>query len=181
MSVLRIPEPARLIVSVLTPEKEVADSASTLLVRELGPIEEEIGPLAFDFTSYYDAEMGSGIRRWIWVFADLTDRSRLAGIKRLTNEIESAYSREGKRRFNLDPGLLTLENLVLATGKNQAHRIYLGEGVFGDLTLIFRKGVYQPLPWTYPDYASRELTAVLEGVRQRYKCKLNPGGEQPTP
>ncbi len=181
MSFPRIPDPARLIVSVLTPEKEIADSAATLLVRELGPIEEEIGPLAFDFTSYYDAEMGTGIRRWIWVFADLADRSRLAGIKRLTNEIESAYSRDGKRRFNLDPGLLTLENLVLATGKNQAHRIYLGEGVFADLTLIFRRGAYQALPWTYPDYASRDLIAVLEGVRRRYKCKLTRREGQTTP
>ncbi len=172
MSILRIPEPARLIVSLLTPDKGIADSAKTVLIPELGPVEEEIGPLAFDFTSYYDQEMGTGIRRWIWVFADLVDRCQLVRIKCLTDKIESAYSRDGKRRFNLDPGLLTLENLVLATGKNQAHRIYLGEGVFGDLTLVFRKGTYQPLPWTYPDYASRELITVLNGVRQRYKCKL---------
>lgn len=181
VSIPRIPEPARLIVSVLTPDRKFADSAATLLEQKLGPIEEEIGPLAFDFTSYYDAEMGMGIKRWIWVFADLTDRSQLVRIKRLTDEVESAYSREGKRRFNLDPGLLTLENFVLATGKNQAHRIYLGEGVFGDLTLIYRKGAYQPLPWTYPDYASRELIDVLEGVRQRYKCKLTLCGKQATP
>ena len=90
--------------------------------------------------------------------------------------IRQCLDRGDPRPFNA-----LLENLVLATGKSQAHRIYLGEGVFGDLTLIFRKGTYQPLPWTYPDYASRELIAVLEEVRQRYKCKLTLRGGQPTP
>jgi hypothetical protein len=167
-------------VSVLTPDKAVADSAATQMIAELGFLDEELGPLAFDFTAYYDQEMGPGIKRWMWVLADLVDRSQLVRIKHLTNRLESAYSREGKRRVNLDSGLLTLENVVLATGKNQAHRIYLGEGVFGDLTLVFRKGTYHPLPWTYPDYASPELITILNGVRQRYKWKLTRQHREPT-
>jgi len=172
VSVPRIPDLGRLVVSVLTPAKEAADSALPRLCNELGAVEEEIGPLPFGYTSYYEAEMGPGIRRWMWVFAELVDRGRLARIKLLTNGIESAYSRDGKRRFNLDPGLLNLENFVLATGKNRAHRIYLGDGIFGDLTLLFSQGSYRPLPWTYPDYADPELIKILNGVRERYRCML---------
>ena len=79
---------------------------------------------------------------------------------------------EGKRRFNLDPGLLTLGNFVLATGKNNAHRIYLAEGIFADLTLIFRSRSYRPLEWTYPDYADAELIGILNRLREMYKCRL---------
>jgi len=172
LSLPSIPEPARVIVSVLAADRQALSAAKSLLVRELGPLDEEIGPLAFNYTSYYNGEMGQGIMRWLWCFADLVDREALVGIKGLTNTVEQAYTVEGKRRFNLDPGLMTLGNFVLATGKNNAHRIYLGKGIFADLTLVFRAGTYRPLEWTYPDYADRELIAILNRLRESYKCRL---------
>jgi hypothetical protein len=172
VSIPRIPDPARLILSILTPDRGIVDSAQPLIVGDLGPLEEEIGPIDFEFTSYYDNEMGSGIRRWIWVFANMVDGAELARIKCLTNRIEQSYTVNGKRKFNLDPGLMTLGNFILATGKNNSHRIYLEEGIFADLTLIFRGGTYRPLEWTYPDYADDRLIGVLNRVRQDYKCKL---------
>ncbi len=172
MSIPKTPEPARVVVSVLASDDRALDSAKSPLMGQLGPIDEEVGPISFNFTSYYDAELGPGIRRWLWSFRDLADRSALADIKCLTNGIEQTYTVEGKRRFNLDPGLLTLGNFVLATGKNNAHRIYLKDGIFADLTLIYRSGTYRPLEWTYPDYAEEELIAILNSLRERYKCML---------
>lgn len=167
-----IPEPARLILSVLTPHEDLLEVVSQTLTARLGPLDEAIGPLAFDFTRYYDSEMGPGIRRWVWSFERLIDRSELVRIKLLTNRIEQSYTDGGKRRINLDPGLMTLGNFVLATGKDNAHRIYLGEGIFGDLTLVFRSGTYEALAWTYPDYAGPELIGVLNNLRESYKCIL---------
>jgi Domain of unknown function (DUF4416) len=159
-------------VSVLTSDRQMLGMAKPLLVRELGPVDEEIGPLEFSYTSYYDSEMGPGILRWLWSFAELVDREALVGIKCLTNMLEQAYTVEGRRKFNLDPGLMTLGNFVLATGKNNAHRIYVGKGIFADLTLVFRAGTYHPLEWTYPDYADRELIEILNRLRESYKCRL---------
>jgi hypothetical protein len=172
VSIPQVPEPAKVIVSILSAEPNLPEIADRLLTQRLGPLEECVGPLAFDFTSYYDAELGSGIRRWIRVFEYLVDRAELADIKCLTNEIERAYTMDGRRRFNLDPGLMTLGNFVLATGKNNAHRIYLKNGIFADLTLIFRFGSYRPLEWTYPDYADAQLIEILNRIRQGYKCTL---------
>jgi hypothetical protein len=140
--------------------------------NRMGPIEEQIGPLPFDFTAYYDEELGPDIKRWLWSFADLVEGSSLRAIKLLTNELEQSFAESGRRRFNLDPGLMTLGNFVLATGKNNAHRIYLGEGIFADLTLVYRSGTYRPLEWTYPDYADRQLIGILNELRETYKCKL---------
>lgn len=172
MSVPRVPDPAMLVISVLASGEEAQVGARREASQELGPISEKIGPLTFGFTSYYDAELGSGLCRWLWVFADLVDRGALGRIKILTNRCEQSYMREGKRTVNLDPGLVTLGNFVLATGKDNAHRIYLGEGIFADLTLIFRAGSYRPLEWTYPDYADAELIGILNGLREKYKCRL---------
>ena len=54
------------------------------------------------------------------------------------------------------------ERLVLATGKNFPHRIYLDHGIYGDLTLIYGQGGLRTLPWTFPDYARGALPALLE-------------------
>jgi len=167
-----IPSRARLILSVLTARESLLKPITETLAADLGPIEEAIGPLDFSFTRYYDAEMGAGIRRWIWSFERLVDRGDLVSIKCLTNQIERSYTDDGKRRINLDPGLTSLGNFVLATGKDNAHRIYLGEGIFADLTLIFRAGTFQALEWTYPDYASPELIRILNTLRESYKCRL---------
>lgn len=173
MSIPQIPDPAMLVISVLASKERLLEEISRVASELFGRIEENIGPLAFTFTSYYDSEMGSGIRRWLWAFSSLVDRGELAVIKGLTNGIEQAYTHDGKRMVNLDPGLITLGNFVLATGKNNAHRIYLSHGIFADLTLIFRKGSYQPLEWTYPDYADGTLIGLLNGLREKYKCKLS--------
>ena len=72
------------------------------------------------------------------------------------------------RQVNIDPGFLLMERLVLATGKNFAHRIYIGKCIYADLTLIYQKNGYQPLPWTYPDYAHESIRNFLILVRNKY-------------
>ena len=85
---------------------------------------------------------------------------------------KQAFSLGERRLANLDPGYVARERLVLATGKNFTHRIYLDQGIYGDLTLIFGRGNWQPLPWSFPDYAQGELPALLDLVRQKYLWQL---------
>lgn len=117
---------------------------------------------------YYAQEMGSEecLERFFLVSENLFDRSQLSPAKFWAIAQEEKYEQEGKRRLNLDIGMITLENVQLATGKNFTHRVYLGEGLYADLTLIFQQNTYQTLPWTYPDYAHPE---VIEGLNQRRK------------
>ena len=41
---------------------------------------------------------------------------------------------------------------MLASTKDHAHRIYLGDGIYAEVTLAYRQRQWQPLEWTYPDY-----------------------------
>ncbi|MDY7035886.1 MAG: DUF4416 family protein, partial [Thermodesulfobacteriota bacterium] len=96
----------------------------------------------------------------------------IAGIKLKTNELENSYLEDEKRRINIDPGYISLERMVLATGKNYTHRIYLARGIYADLSLIFHRGSFRPLKWTYMDYADPEIIAYFNDVRKRYKRQV---------
>jgi hypothetical protein len=168
MSQPQSPSPAKLVVSMLMNSRSLGPRVAHDLERVFGPID-MVGPwMDFDYTEYYTSEMGRPIYRRMLVFRDLIAQSDLARIKLRTNEIELQYARDGKRSVNIDPGYLLYERFVLATGKNYSHRIYIGHGIYADLTLIYQKGAYRTLPWTYPDYADAAMGAFLMQVRQKF-------------
>lgn len=179
------PTPAKLVASIIF----TADSSGKLrstpeLQKVLQDLEEIFGPLdqrseigQFTQTEYYNKEMGEGLLRQFVSFKGLVEREGLADIKRATNEIEEKYCRaNGCRQVNIDPGLLSVENFVLATGKNFTHRIYLRDGIFAEVTLLYRDGRFQILPWTYWDYTSEEVIGMLKDLRQGLLEKLKAGG-----
>ena len=97
----------------------------------------------------------------------------LIEIKIKTNEIENSNLNEAKgRRINIDPGALSEQRLILATGKDAPHRVYLGRGIYADLTLIYEKGDFKPQSWTYPDYASQEYRSIFSEIRANYLLNL---------
>jgi hypothetical protein len=177
MSRRRVPSPARLLVSVIYGEEGRFGEVFPRLVDLFGAAAETSGVFPFDRTDYYEKEMGAPLHRKFVVMERLVPRDALAAAKVRTEELEAEFSVDGKRTVNLDPGLLTEENFLLATGKNYSHRVYLRDGVFADLTLEYRKGEYRPLPWTYPDLASPAILAYLGEVREglREARKLDPG------
>jgi hypothetical protein len=174
MSKLQQPWPAQLILSILSSSwEEFWPGLLQELESELGQTDYISEPLAFTETDYYDQELGVPIIRRILAFEPLLPRQGLVDCKLFCHSLEQNWLRpDGRRLFNLDPGYLNLEQLVLATGKNFTHRIYLDQGVFADLTLVYSKGGWHSLPWTYPDYAGKLLQDILSHLRQRYKQKL---------
>ena len=93
-------------------------------------------------------------------------------IKSKTNDIEASLAKNGMRTVNIDPGYISLENTILATTKGYAHRIYIGKGIYGDLTLIYNAGTYRSLEWTYPDYGEDDIISLFNGWRGVLKKKL---------
>lgn len=167
MSVRSEPRPARLVVSVIYRDERRFAEAVPRVESVAGPVRAAGGPLPFDRTDYYGREMGAPLFRRFLAAERAVPRGSLAPIKVAMESIEAEMSEGGRRTVNLDPGLLTPENFILATGKNFSHRVYLGEGVFGDLTLVYRSGEFRPLPWTYPDYASEGVRSLLADLRRK--------------
>jgi hypothetical protein len=172
MSNPREPEPVKLISSLFSPiEKLVYD-----VIRELegifGPTDWISPRLLFDRTKYYAREMGWPLQRRFISFQELARPEAIVETKLTTNDVESKHLEDGKRRVNIDPGYISLERLVLATGKNYIHRIYLSKGIYADLTLIFRKGTFKPLDWTYRDYADPVIIGYFNDLREIYFRQL---------
>jgi hypothetical protein len=144
------------------------------LAERFGPVDYETPLLPFAHTAYYDAELGAPLARRILGFERLIPLDGLVAVKLATNADERAHARpDGSRRVNLDPGLITLERLVLASGKNFTHRIYLGCGIWADLTLIYNKKTgWVALPWTFPDYATEDMKRRLTELRALYKTTV---------
>jgi hypothetical protein len=168
MSIPQPPQPAKLVIGLFTKAKERADDVCNQLKKFYGPIDLISPWFDFSFTDYYHAEMGAPLFRRVFSFERLIAQEQLAEIKCQTNSLEATLSQQGRRIINIDPGYLLYERFVLATGKNYTHRIYIGRGIYADLTLIYQKGAYQPLPWTYPDYASSQIGGFLLNVRRKY-------------
>ncbi|MBW1713466.1 MAG: DUF4416 family protein [Deltaproteobacteria bacterium] len=170
------PNPVKLIVGLLAPTAELAQWAVSHLEWVLGPVDLISEAVPFDWTDYYRPELGPGLtRRWI-SFLELVNPGRLAEFKLVAVDLEQKLARpDGRRRVNLDPGLLSLEGLVLASTKKAGHRIYLGQGVWAELTLIFEEGRFKAFKWTYPDYAAGLFMDFAQALRKRYKMQLKEG------
>ncbi|NPV09735.1 MAG: DUF4416 family protein [Anaerolineae bacterium] len=161
------PPPARLVVGMLSADEALMGTVAKELAELFGPIDYRSPLIPFTQTTYYDHELGTPIFRRFLSFSDPFPPDGLATAKLLTNSVEQRYRLRGNRRVNLDPSYLTLAKLVLATTKDHAHRIYLGQGIYAEVTLHYRGGTFEPWPWTYPDYRTPEYLAVFHELRAR--------------
>jgi len=170
------PRPASLIAAIMAPGPEMIGEAERRLSLSFGEIESRSETFPFDFSDYYEEEMGQGLVKEFVSFADLIETERLAGIKLLTNDIESELGEivDGKlyRRVNIDPGYVTLGNLVLASTKYASHRIHIGRGIYAEVTLRFYRGSFRELEWTYRDYVTELAINFFNDVRRRLLKKL---------
>ena len=172
----RQPQPVKLIASLLTGDLALLTQVREALSQAFGPIDFESELLPFDHTEYYASEFGPDLQRQIVSFERLVDPGELPSIKRQTNDLEWSLSRDERRRVNIDPGYVSLGKMVLASTKDHAHRLYLGEGIYGEGTLVYQRGRFRAWPWTYPDYAGDDYCSMFEQIRERYKAQLRAPG-----
>jgi hypothetical protein len=172
MSTPKEADDVKLVASLFSPKEEILEEVTLRLEAAHGPSDWVSPPLFFDRTRYYEREIGWPLHRRFLSFKRLIRPETIVDIKLQTNELEKRYLQEGRRRVNIDPGYIALERLVLATGKNYTHRIYLSKGVYADLTLVFHRGSFQTLVWTYRDYADPVVIGYFNEIRERYKSQL---------
>ena len=166
---LKKTEPVALVCATLARDQAILAETRDRLGARIHPLRRQ-GPIySFDYTSYYEREMGPALIKQILWFEPLVDPAALPWIKHQTMELERemAEIREGRtcRRTNIDPGLVTIESLVLASTKYSGHRICIAAGLYAETTLLFRKGRYRPFEWTYPDYRTETLQTFLQEIR----------------
>ncbi|MHC4571909.1 MAG: DUF4416 family protein [Planctomycetota bacterium] len=168
---LKEPRPVKLIIGILAANQDCLQAAIEALTSEFGKTDFVSDVWPFTQTDYYKEETGENILRQFISIEKLIDPGKLAKVKHQTNKLEQKlagkFNLDLPRPVNLDPGVIEPSKLILATTKNYAHRIYIGEKMYAEVTLIFDKGSWRPLPYTYPDYKQQCYHDFFEKVRKR--------------
>jgi len=168
---LKAPKPVKLIIGILAADRQCLHAAIEALIDKFGNADfvSEVWP--FEKTDYYKDQTGEYILRQFVSIERLIDPGKLAKIKHRTNKLERKLaSKLGvplPRPVNLDPGIIEPSKLILATTKNYSHRIYIGKKMYAEVTLVFDKGHWRALDYTYPDYRQQCYFDFFAKVRTR--------------
>ncbi len=170
------PEPVLPIAALLACDVEALRRAQALLEARIGAVWSRSPSYRWSYSDYYEREMGRVLFRQFLGFDALVSPESLVSLKWEAREIERALARvsddEVRRRVNVDPGYVDAGKVALASGKSAPHRLYLGEGVFGEVTLLFESGSFRALRTTYRDYAEPRALSFFKQLRGRYLEKL---------
>lgn len=171
MAQVTTPNDVRLICGMISADVSLMERASDEMARLFSPIDHVSDLMDFSNTHYYDRQMGSPLYRQFVSFSRPVKPDAVVGAKVATNELEARFAAElagpGRpvRPINLDPGYIDRSKLVLASMKNFSHRIYLSDGVYAEVTLMYHRTGWQAFPWTFPDYGAPQYHPFLTEVR----------------
>ncbi len=172
------PQPVMPVVAAFSRHSAALDWARDWCVSQFGTIVLESPRFEHQETSYYDQQMGAGLRKTFFACKDLAEPAQLSTWKLVSNQAEMQLADQNvypePRPLNLDPGYLTASKFVLATTKDHAHRIYLQDGIYAEITLKYFKGQWTPWDWTYPDYRRADYQQYFSECRTIYRQLLNP-------
>ena len=171
MGKIKKPLPVKLIMGMISPNVEVFDQVTQILVGKFGPVDLKSNVFNFDKTDYYEEEIGRNLKRQFISFCELIKARQIVEIKLFTNTVEEKFSLsrdEPSRLINLDPGYLDCTKLVLASTKDSPNRIYLRDMIYAEIILYFSQGTFKFRPWTFPDYKSREYIETFNQIRKLY-------------
>jgi len=158
-------EPVAFLVAAMAPGVAAVNEAIDTLAVEFGDVRRRGPVYDFDMTNYYEAEMGPALTKALAWLGPPIAPAELAARKQATMDFELVRARHGRRTINVDPGLLSINSLVLATTKASGHRICIASGLWAEVTLLFQQGAYRAQPWTYLDYQREDEARFLLEVR----------------
>jgi hypothetical protein len=146
--------------------------------RRFGRVQAETIDIPHANSCDYAEEMGTDLQRRFFSFERLVPRECLIEIKSCCHKLEAQLGDQVHdftfRTVNLDPGILTPCNLVISSHKDGGHKVYLGEGVFSEVSLIWSRSQFCRLPWTDLDFCHDDAIDFFLRVR----ASLDPIEEQ---
>ena len=166
------PPGVRRIAGLLAAAPALLDEARQAVSEAIGFVTAASAAERWTASGYYEPEMGVEIWRQYLVVDGLMPPDALAPLKLATNELELRWCSTGRRPVNIDPGYLDLNRLVLASTKDAGHRIYIGRGIYAEVTLRYVDGAFVPLPHTYADYALPSTREFFKRARAGYRSEL---------
>ena len=162
------------IAGILYPDDVRLDWTLAELTRLWGAPDLVSGPTPFNLTDYY-RDIAPSLTRRFACFPGLVGAGGLADWKRQSCEVEARSC--SPRAVNIDPGYVDGARLVLASTKDHAHRIWLRDGIYAEVTLRYRFGRWESFDYTFPDFRSGVYDDFLSAARRLWLeetgCRLS--------
>jgi hypothetical protein len=163
---------AKPIVAVLTSDTSLLDDVIRVLEKHFGECDFRGAWHEFDHSSYYEAEMGSGLKRCMLAFERLVPASDAAAFKGWTSAIEERFGDgRGNRRVNLDAGYVDNLKVALISGKHGGHKVAIADGIWVDVLLSYNKG-WTAFPWAFPDFRDGTYFDDFSAIRKAFKAAV---------
>lgn len=160
----RQPAPALLVAGIWGRSTEQLEAAVARFEAQFGALELVERPRL----PASGVRQAGGEMRLVAVRRPLEDPADLPGAFRCCGRLAVALGRPRQPApVCFEPGLLSRRNLVLATAEPLAHAVYLGEGVYGELTLVRGEAGLSPLPWTRAPFGLPAITDLLQALSAR--------------
>lgn len=170
------PSPTLQLVAIFSRHEAALEWARDKLAAEWGNPALQSARFDHSETSYYEGEMGQGLRKQFLIIDRWYDPADLPKSKHQSNAWEAELAASGTfaepRPLNIDPGYLTLTKLVLASAKDRAHRIYIADGIYAEECLYYLDHRWQSREWTYPDYQRADFQAFFIEAREWLKRRI---------
>jgi hypothetical protein len=168
--------PTLLLLAAFSRHEAALDWARQRAEATWGEIALESRPMIFNQTDYYTATMGPELRKVFFLFREPYDPAQAADDKLTTNRWEAEFATAAPggetstafsepRPLNLDPGYITRGKLVLTSTKDFAHRVYLRDGIYAEVTLTYRHGRWEHHRFTFSDYRQPQYHAFFDACR----------------
>ncbi len=171
-NLIKEPELVKYIIAITFNNEEILHKTIGDFEKRFSKIDYNAPAFKFIHTNYYEKEMGSNLVKQFFSFKELGKKDDLIYFKLFSVELENKFACEKRRQVNIDPAYLELAKLVVASTKNFDHRIYLGQGIYGDVQLRYRNRQFVTNDWTYPDYFSPISLNFFKKVRNIYFQQL---------
>ncbi len=168
----QLPLPVKFICVFIYTTEEIYQRAKVILEKKFGKVDFESEKIDFNYTDYYCPEMGKPLFRRFISFKKLRRPEQFISVKLYCVKLEKKFALNSRRRINIDPGYLTDAKLVLTTTKNFSHRIYLGKGVYAEVTLRYLKDNFSEFSTTFPDYRTLNYKAIFLNIRKIYHRQI---------
>lgn len=123
-----------------------------ILEKKFGKVIKKTPDFSLSYSSYYEKEMGQGLKKSFFLMDYLIDKEESVSLKHYCMTLEDDFREKGGRTVNIDPVYLDEYQVVALSHKYKGSRIYISKGVYGEMELLYHHGSFQPLLWTYLDY-----------------------------
>ncbi len=149
-----------------------------VLEKRFGRIEYETIEIPCTIAGFYKEEMGEPLFRRFFCFEKPVPRDFLVEAKKICHKIEPMFADHVDdfifRTVNIDPGIMTPDNIVMASHREYNHRLYLKDGVYAEIALIYARDHFARLPWTCADFYHDEAIDFFMRVRHSFELIERP-------